>query len=89
MVNGKMKNHTYHDYLIPTAMDLPNLRTILVEHPNCLGPFGAKGVGEPPIVGAAPAIRAAVRDAIGISINEIPMTPVRIMEALRKKKNRE
>ncbi len=89
MVNGKMKNHTYHDYLIPTAMDLPNLRTILVEHPNCLGPFGAKGVGEPPIVGAAPAIRAAVRDAIGISINEIPMTPVRIMEALRKKKGQE
>lgn len=83
MSNGRMKNHTYHNYLIPTAMDLPELRTILVEHPNCLGPFGAKGVGEPPIVGAAPAIRAAVRDATGISINEIPITPVRMMEAIR------
>ena len=67
-------------------MDVPQLRTILVEHPNCLGPFGAKGVGEPPIVGAAPAIRAAVRDAIGVSIYEIPMTPVRIMEAIRNSK---
>lgn len=86
MHNGKMKNHTYHDYLIPTAMDLPNLRTIIVEHPNCLGPFGAKGVGEPPVVGAAPAIRSAVRNAIGVSINEIPMTPVRVMEALRTSK---
>lgn len=85
MSNGRMKNHTYHDYLIPTAMDLPKLKTIIVEHPNCLGPFGAKGVGEPPVVGAAPAIRAAVRDAIGVSINEIPMTPVRVMEALRAK----
>ena len=86
MNQGKMKNFTYHDYLIPTAKDLPELRTIIVEHPNCLGPYGAKGIGEPPIVGAAPAIRNAVRDAIGISINEIPMTPVRIMDALRQKK---
>lgn len=84
--NGNITNHTYHDYLIPTTMDLPNLRTIIVEHPNCLGPYGAKGIGEPPLIGAAPAIRNAVRDAIGIGINEIPLTPVRIMDALRKQK---
>lgn len=84
MANGKMKNHTFHDFLIPTAKDLPNLRTIIVEHPNVLGPFGAKGVGEPPIVPGAPAIRNAVYDAIGIAINEIPMTPVRVMEAIKK-----
>ena len=89
MKNGKMKNFTYHDYLIPTAMDLPHLRTIIVEHPNCLGPYGAKGIGEPPIVGAAPAIRNAVRNAIGVSMYEIPMTPVRVMDALRKKKAEE
>ena len=83
--NGNITNHTYHDYLIPTAMDLPKLRTVIVEHPNCLGPYGAKGVGEPPLIGAAPAIRNAVRNAIGIGINEIPLTPVRVMDALRKK----
>ena len=70
-------------------MDLPHLRTIIVEHPNCLGPYGAKGIGEPPIVGAAPAIRNAVRNAIGVSMYEIPMTPVRVMDALRKKKAEE
>lgn len=86
MQNGKMRNYTYHDYLIPTAMDLPRLRTVIVEHPNCLGPYGAKGIGEPPIVGAAPAIRNAVRDAVGVSINALPMTPVRVMDALRAKK---
>ena len=87
MRNGKLLNHTYHDYLIPTAMDIPKLRTIIVEHPNQLGPYGAKGIGEPPIVGAAPAIHNAVRNAIGISINALPMTPVRIMEALRQDRN--
>ena len=84
MANGRMKNHTFHDFLIPTAKDIPNLRTIIVEHPNVLGPFGAKGVGEPPIVPGAPAIRNAVYDAIGVAINEIPMTPVRVMEAIKK-----
>lgn len=87
MKNGMMKNHTFHDFLIPTTKDLPTLRTIIVEHPNNLGPFGAKGVGEPPIVGMAPAIRNAVKNAVGITLNEIPMTPVRVMEALKKQKS--
>lgn len=84
MENGKMKNHTYHDFLIPTAVDVPNLETIIVEHPNVLGPFGAKGIGEPPIVGIAPAICNAFFDATGVFINSIPLTPVRVMEALKK-----
>ena len=87
MKNGMMKNHTFHDFLIPTTKDLPTLRTIIAEHPNNLGPFGAKGVGEPPIVGMAPAIRNAVKNAVGITLNEIPMTPVRVMEALKKQKS--
>lgn len=89
MRQGKLRNYTFHDYLIPTAKDIPHLRTIIVEHANELGPYGAKGIGEPPIVGAAPAIRNAVRSAIGVSINEIPITPVRVMEALQKKKAEE
>ena len=84
MSQGRMKNHTYHDFLIPTAVDVPNLETIIVEHPNVLGPFGAKGIGEPPVVGIAPAIRNAFFDATGVFINTIPLTPVRVMEALHK-----
>lgn len=88
MDKGRMKNYTYHDFLIPTSMDLPRFETIIVEHPNCLGPYGAKGIGEPPVVGAAPAIRSAIHDATGIFMNTIPFTPVRVMEALRKAENR-
>lgn len=84
MKNGKMSNYSYHDYLIPTALDLPNLESIIVEHPNTLGPYGAKGVGEPPLVGAAPAIRNAFLAATGIKTYTIPLTPVRVMEALEK-----
>ena len=59
MKDGKMRNHTFHDYLIPTAMDLPKLRTIIVEHPNSLGPYGAKGIGEIATIPTAPAIQGA------------------------------
>ncbi len=84
MNNGCMKNTTYHDFLMPTSMDVPDIKTIIVEHPNKLGPFGAKGIGEPPVVGVAPAIRNAFFDATGVFINEIPLTPVRVIEALKK-----
>ena len=81
---GRMKNASYHDYLIPTALDLPDLQTIIVEHPADLGPCGAKGIGEPPLVATAPAIRSALWDATGIFIDRIPFSPVRVMEALKK-----
>lgn len=86
MEKGRMKNHSYHDFLIPTTLDLPKMETIIVECPNELGPYGAKGIGEPPLVGAAPAIRNAFYAATGVKLNTIPMTPVRVMEALRKSK---
>ena len=86
---GRMKNASYHDYLIPTAMDLPDLQTIIVEHPADLGPCGAKGIGEPPLVATAPAIRSAFWDATGIFIDQIPLTPVRVMKALKQEENAE
>ena len=64
--NAMAVTDAYHTYLIPTSMDLPKLETILVEEPNELGPFGAKGIGEPPVTAAAPAIRNALFDAIDI-----------------------
>ena len=81
---GKITNASFHGYLIPTALDLPDFEEIIVECPNELGPYGAKGVGEPPLIGYAPAIRNAFADATGVRINTIPLTPVRVMEALKK-----
>lgn len=80
--NGKMENATFHSYLIPTAMDVPEHKTIIVECANELGPWGAKGIGEPGIIPGAPAIRNAFKDATGISTFTIPLTPVRVLEAI-------
>ncbi|HEX7787924.1 MAG TPA: nicotinate dehydrogenase medium molybdopterin subunit, partial [Methylomirabilota bacterium] len=61
---------------------LPNLETIIVEVPSPAGPFGARGVGEPPIVPAPAAIANAVHDAVGARITELPLHPERIALAL-------
>lgn len=86
MKDGKMENASFHNFLIPTTMDVPPHKSIIVECPNELGPFGAKGIGEPGIIPAAPAIRNAFWDATGIRVNAIPLTPVRVLEALEGKK---
>ncbi len=88
MNSGYMENAAFHNYLIPTTMDLPDFESIIVEHPNDLGPYGAKGIGEPPIIPAAPAIRNAVYDALGVKINEIPLTPERILAAIKEYENK-
>lgn len=79
---GVLTNTSYHEYLIPTSMDLPEFENVIVEKANALGPYGAKGVGEPPLIGFAPAIANAFFDATGVRIRQIPLTPVRVMEAL-------
>jgi CO/xanthine dehydrogenase Mo-binding subunit len=84
--NGKVGNPNLLDYAIPTAMDIPNIISVIVEEASPLGPYGAKGVGEPPIIPGAAAIVNAVCDAIGIHVTDIPMTPERIVAALREKK---
>lgn len=84
--HGTVKESSLHEYLIPTALDIPCLQSIIVESESELGPFGAKGIGEPVILGGAPAIRNAVLDATGLAMYEIPMTPVRVMEALERAK---
>lgn len=83
--NAMAVTDTYHTYLIPTSMDLPKLETILVEEPNELGPFGAKGIGEPPVTAAAPAIRNALLDAIDIPFYSLPITPIDVLDAIKKK----
>jgi len=81
--NGVVMNPNLADYYVPTSLDIPEMKMIIVEYPGALGPFGAKAVGEPPIVLPAPAIVNAIYDAIGVRIDEIPATPDRVLLALR------
>jgi CO/xanthine dehydrogenase Mo-binding subunit len=78
---GRYLNDRLATYIIPTAMDAPRLDVHLLEKPWAGGPFGAKGVGELPMDGGAPAAVAAVENATGIAAAEIPATPERLMAA--------
>ena len=82
MKDGGYQNDRLATYLIPTALDAPRIRTILVENPYSRGPFGAKGIGELPMDGPAPAIIAAIHDATGVWLDEIPATPEKVLAAL-------
>ena len=81
---ARMLNANLLDYAIPTTVDVPKVRTVLVEDPCEMGPYGAKGVGEPPIIPGAAAIANAVHDAIGVRVSELPLTPETVMKALRR-----
>ena len=83
MKDGGYQNDRLATYLIPTALDAPRIRTILIENPYSRGPFGAKGIGELPMDGPAPAIIAAIHDATGVWLDEVPATPEKVLEALR------
>jgi len=72
------------EYLIPTAMDVPEVESIMIESGGGIGPFGAKGIGEPSTVPAAPALANAVAAAIGARVRALPLTPDRILEVLGK-----
>lgn len=71
-----------HDYLIPTVGDVPPIETIVIEDAEPLGPFGAKGVGEPALIPTAAAILNAIRDATGVVIRKVPATPDRVRTAI-------
>jgi CO/xanthine dehydrogenase Mo-binding subunit/aerobic-type carbon monoxide dehydrogenase small subunit (CoxS/CutS family) len=74
-----------HDYLIPTVGDLPEIEVILVEDAEPLGPYGAKGIGEPALIPTAPAILGAIRHATGARIARLPATPERVLAAIAAK----
>jgi CO/xanthine dehydrogenase Mo-binding subunit len=80
--DGKYLNDRLATYLIPTALDAPSIRTILVEAPFKGAPHGAKGVGELPMDVGAPAVVAAIADAVGVWITELPASPERILAAM-------
>jgi CO/xanthine dehydrogenase Mo-binding subunit len=72
---GRMINNQMTNYIMPTSMDLPPIRVYFEELPYARGPAGAKGIGELPLDGTAPAIMNAIENATGICIRRIPMTP--------------
>jgi CO/xanthine dehydrogenase Mo-binding subunit len=76
-----------HDNLIPTAMDVPDIKTIVIESESGKGPFGAKGIGEPAISAAGPAVASAISNAIGVRIRHLPATPERVFWALLEVKS--
>ncbi len=82
--NGRMDNPGFLDYRCPVASDLPMVDAILVEVPNPRHPFGAKGVGEVPIVPPMAAVANAIRDAIGIRLHHLPMSPPKVLAALEQ-----
>jgi len=84
--NGKVINPDFRDYKILTAADVPNIEAISIETDDPFGPFGAKGVGEPGLVPTAPAIANAIYDAIGVRIKDLPITPEKVLAALKEKK---
>jgi 4-hydroxybenzoyl-CoA reductase subunit alpha len=82
---GRIVNATLAEYKMPTAMDMPPLEAIIIESHEPNGPYGAKEVGEGAIMPTIPAILNAIYDATGVRINELPVTPERIREALKKR----
>ena len=76
--DGKIRNPSFTDYLIPTILDMPPMRIDVLEYADPNAPYGVRGVGEPPTISSGPAIVAAIRDATGLSLRQVPVRPEHI-----------
>jgi xanthine dehydrogenase molybdenum-binding subunit len=83
-IDGVSQSSLFADYLIPVSTDVPDIQAIALEVGPGKGPFGARGIGEPPIAPPAAAIANALADAVGVRITDLPITPERVLEALRQ-----
>jgi CO/xanthine dehydrogenase Mo-binding subunit len=83
--NGKVRNPSFLDYHLLTTLDMPEMIPILVECPDREGPFGAKGLGEPPVAPTPAAISNAVASVLGVRIYDLPLTPERVYWAIHNK----
>jgi len=84
--NGKIANPDFLDYVIPTAMDVPPIQSLLVEPVDPNGPYGAKGIGEPALNPSMSAITNAIFDATGIRVKNLPVSAEKILEELKRRK---
>jgi CO/xanthine dehydrogenase Mo-binding subunit len=84
-VNGQILNPYFSTYLIPTALDIPvEVKSVILEYPDPIGPWGARGVAEMPFLPLAPAIAAAVYDATGVWVDHLPFTPDQVISVLHR-----
>lgn len=82
--NGVTLNASFLEHKSPTTVEYPNVEVVFADVVDPLGPFGAKAIGEPPSVGVAPAIVSAIRNATGITLHSLPVSPDRILDALER-----
>jgi CO/xanthine dehydrogenase Mo-binding subunit len=87
MTEGDCRSQSFHEYLIPTSSDVGDFKNVVLEGGEGAGPYGARGVGEPPCNNAPAAVALAINDAIGAIIYELPITPERVFRTIREKKN--
>jgi len=76
--DGKIRNPSFTDYLIPTILDMPPMRVEVLEYADPHAPYGVRGVGEPPTISSGPAVAAAVRAATGEKLRRVPIRPEHI-----------
>jgi CO/xanthine dehydrogenase Mo-binding subunit len=84
--NGQLLTATLMDYALPQSESAPTITPLVVEVPSVPGPFGARGVGEPPVVPVAAAIANAIRDAVGVRMTQLPMSPERVFASLQNER---
>ncbi len=85
---GKALNPSFKDYKLISAMDIPQVESVHVDVYDPIGPFGAKEVGEGAILPTAPAVANAIYDAVGVRIKDMPITPEKILKALKEKEKK-
>ena len=83
--SGVVESDNFTTYKMPGTLDMPETEIIIIDKPDPKGPFGAKGVAEPGLVGIAPAIANAIYDAVGVRITDLPITPEKVLAALKAK----
>ncbi len=83
--DGRLQTGSLMDYALPSAVTLPRIEAVMVEVPAPEGPYGARGVGEPPIVAVAAAIGNAIADATGANLTALPMIPEDVLAALHNR----
>jgi len=82
---GAIQNPDFLNYRMPTPLDIPEIDPVILEIPSAYGPFGAKGLGEPVMMGVVPAIANAIENAVGVRVREVPITAERLLQALQAK----